>query len=108
MAESSELTSFTRVGLCTLPSLDAPILSPHIRALPFPLTSSYIYMRRQNLPGYWAPFTLMALSGLPHAPWSVALHCTIGVDEATRDFLRTMDVFFIVTCAGAGQRASAG
>ena len=42
----------------------------------------------------------MALSGLPHAPWSIALHCTIGVDEATRDFLRTMDVFFIVTCAG--------
>ena len=58
-------------------------------------------VRRQNLPGYWAPFTLMALSGLPHAPWSIALHCTIGVDEATRDFLRTMDVFHIVSCGGA-------
>ena len=57
--------------------------------------------RRRNLPGYWAPFTLMALSGLPHAPWSVALHCTIGVGEGTRDFLRTMDVFSIITCAGA-------
>ncbi len=43
----------------------------------------------------------MALSGLPHAPWSVALHCTIGVNEATRDFLRTMDVFHIITCGGA-------
>jgi hypothetical protein len=49
----------------------------------------------------------MALSGLPHAPWSIALHCTIGVNEATRDLLRTMDVFFIVTCAGAGMRAVA-
>ena len=42
----------------------------------------------------------MVASALPHSPWSIALHCMIGVSERTRDFLRTMDVFFILTCCG--------
>ena len=46
---------------------------------------------------------VMVLSAFPHAPWSIALHCTIGVSERTRDFLRTMDVFFILTCSGVRQ-----
>lgn len=53
------------------------------------------------MPEMVAPVVVMVLSALPHAPWSVALHCTIGVGERTRDFLRTMDVFFILTCSGA-------
>ncbi|KAK9802032.1 hypothetical protein WJX73_003656 [Symbiochloris irregularis] len=54
----------------------------------------------------WANFpqrleapVLMVLSALPHLPASIRLHCTIGVSEQVRDFWRTMDVFFIFTCA---------
>lgn len=42
----------------------------------------------------------MAASALPHAPFSIALHATIGVSESTRDMLRTLDVFLILTCGG--------
>ncbi len=42
----------------------------------------------------------MAASALPHAPFSIALHATIGVSQRTRDMLRTLDVFFILTCGG--------
>lgn len=48
---------------------------------------------------------LMVLSALPHLPASIRLHCTIGVSEQVRDFWRTMDVFMIFTCAGAGRGA---
>ena len=51
-------------------------------------------------PQHWAPFALMAASALPHAPFSIALHSMIGVSERTRDTLRTLDVFFILTCGG--------
>jgi hypothetical protein len=44
----------------------------------------------------------MAASALPHAPFSIALHAMIGVSERTRDVLRTLDVFFILTCGGEG------
>ena len=55
---------------------------------------------RVRYPQHWAPFALMAASALPHAPFSIALHSMIGVSERTRDTLRTLDVFFILTCGG--------
>ena len=55
---------------------------------------------RVQYPQHWAPFALMAASAVPHAPFSIALHSMIGVSERTRDTLRTLDVFFILTCGG--------
>lgn len=55
---------------------------------------------RVRYPRHWAPFALMAASAVPHAPFSIALHSMIGVSEHTRDTLRTLDVFFILTCGG--------
>ena len=55
-------------------------------------------------PSYPWPFYLMAGSALPHAPFSMALHLTIGVSQRTRDTLRTLDVFFILTCGGAHEK----
>jgi hypothetical protein len=55
---------------------------------------------RVRYPQHWAPFALMAASAVPHAPFSIALHSMIGVSERTRDTLRTLDVFFILTCGG--------
>ena len=57
---------------------------------------------RVRYPQHWAPFALMAASAVPHAPFSIALHSMIGVSERTRDVLRTLDVFFILTCGGEG------
>ena len=55
---------------------------------------------RARYPQHWEPWALMAASALPHAPFSIALHSMIGVSERTRDVLRTLDVFFILTCGG--------
>jgi hypothetical protein len=62
---------------------------------------------RVRYPQHWGPFALMAASALPHAPFSIALHSMIGVSERTRDVLRTLDVFFILTCGGEGFRCAA-
>lgn len=52
------------------------------------------------MPSEWLPFMLFALSALPHAPFAIRLHCTIGVSERTRDIWRACDIFFIFTCGG--------
>ena len=48
---------------------------------------------------HFVPFFIFLLSALPHAPFSMGLHCMIGVSQSTRDFWRTLDCLFIFTCA---------
>jgi len=52
------------------------------------------------MPQHGTVFAIMAASALPHAPFSIGLHALIGVSERTRDAMRTLDVFFILTCGG--------
>lgn len=59
-----------------------------------------MHAHRARIPQHLEAPALMVLSALPHLPFSIRLHCTIGVSEQVRDFWRTLDVFFIFTCAG--------
>jgi len=45
-------------------------------------------------------FWIFLLSAVPHAPFAMRLHLNIGCSEEIRDVWRTLDVFFIFTCAG--------
>jgi predicted membrane channel-forming protein YqfA (hemolysin III family) len=59
-----------------------------------------------HLPSEVAVFWIFLLSALPHAPFSIRLHLTIGCSEESRNLWRTLDIFFIFTCAGELGRIS--
>eukprot|EP00884_Botryococcus_braunii_P020432 jgi/Botrbrau1/7072/Bobra.0165s0094.1 len=54
---------------------------------------------RKWFPGELLPFAIFLASCILHTPFSVGLHCTIGVSEWHREVWRTADVFFIFTCS---------
>ena len=58
-----------------------------------------------QMPEARGTFLVFLLSAVPHLPFSIRLHCTIGVSQQTRDFWRTLDVFFIFSCAGEHRAA---
>lgn len=64
------------------------------------LLSTYLYsVVRAQLPNSFIPFTLFWLSCVVHVPFSVGLHCTIGVSAEQRSTWRTLDIGFIFTCS---------
>ncbi|KAK9838006.1 hypothetical protein WJX74_009489 [Apatococcus lobatus] len=54
---------------------------------------------RQNIPSEQMPFLIYAVSSMLHLPFSVKLHCSIGVSQKTREKWRALDVLFILLCS---------
>ena len=46
------------------------------------------------------PFTLLYLSAAIHLPFSIGCSLFLGISEDARNLWRSLDIFFIFTCAG--------
>jgi adiponectin receptor len=83
----------------TLLGFNNETLNAHTMIWSAALSTVLYWVARQQAPGSMVPFTLLWLSCTVHMPFSVGLHCTIGVSAQQRSVWRSLDFLFIFTCS---------